>query len=615
VSDRAVAAGLLAAGLALGVLPAVGLPAFYESFLYLVFSWIALATSWSILSGYAGYFSFGHGAFFGAGMYTTATLAAGYGVPFLWTLPVAGVVAALLAWGIGAVVFRVKRLRGELFGLLTLAITFVLATIVLNTPIDGGPGVYLSGVPMPRLMGSPTGTIYLLGLGLAVVTLASAYAIARSRFGLGLFAIHDDEDVAEVKGVPTFRYKLTAFVISAGIAGVAGGIQAMYVGYVTVAETFAITVPLYVVLMSILGGARHWLGPAVGAIMITASLYAFTGGESAVLGRAVVAFALVLVILLLPDGVVPSVRRRWLAWRTGALASGDGRGHRSDHRLDPETSFPCQASLPVTAPVAAVTSAVPSATSQVGEARGSVAPPLLECHEVWKAFGGIQALRGVSLTIAPGEIVGLVGPNGSGKTTLINVISGHYGADRGRIDLAETRLSVRAAHEIAGLGVSRTYQIPRPFTHLTVLENVALAATFGPGRCSARQAQADAREWLAFTGLERRAEAVPAALNLHERKFLELARALAARPRVILLDEVLSGLNPTEIASAIRLIQQIREGGATILFVEHVMRAVLELSNRVVVLNEGEVIAAGSPRDAMRDPEVIRVYLGKAHAA
>jgi branched-chain amino acid transport system permease protein len=130
-----------------------------------------------------------------------------------------------------------------------------------------------------------------------------------------------------------------------------------------------------------------------------------------------------------------------------------------------------------------------------------------------------------------------------------------------------------------------------------------------------RQARAEARAWLAFTGLERRAAALPAELNLHERKFLELARALAARPRVILLDEVLSGLNPAEIASAIQLIHQIRARGVAILFVEHVMRAVLELSDRVVVLNEGQVIAAGHPREAMRDPQVIRVYLGRAHAA
>ena len=128
-----------------------------------MFFWVSLATSWSFLSGYAGYFSFGHGAFFGAGVYTTATLTAGFGVPFLASLPAAGAVAALLAAGIGAVVFRVRRLRGELFGLLTLAITFVLATIVLNTRIDGGPGVYLSAVPLPRLVASPTGTMYLLG--------------------------------------------------------------------------------------------------------------------------------------------------------------------------------------------------------------------------------------------------------------------------------------------------------------------------------------------------------------------------------------------------------------------------------------------------------------------
>jgi branched-chain amino acid transport system permease protein len=579
-AGRRVALGLPAIALGFAALAAAGLPAFYESFLYLIFSWIALATSWSFLSGYAGYFSFGHGAFFGAGMYTTAALTTMYDMPFLVTLPLAGLLAAALASGIGAVVFRVKRLRGELFGLLTLAVGFVCATIVLNTRIDGGPGVYLSGVPLPRLLASPTGTLYLLGLGLAATTIGAAYVISHSRLGLGLYAIHDDEDVAELKGVPTLSYKLIAFALSAGIAGVAGSIHAMYVSYVTVGETFSITVPLYVVLMSVLGGARHWLGPAVGATLIASSLYVFTGGQQAVLGRALVALVLILVILLLPEGIVPALRTRWRRWRP-----------RPAEVL----------SAPAAPPAAAGVATAPPAT--------------LACQDVWRAFGGIQALRGVSLTVAPGEIVGLVGPNGSGKTTLINVISGYYPADRGRVTLGPETLTARPAHRIARLGVGRTHQIPRPFAHLTALDNVAVAAIFGPGGLAPGRARAEAREWLEFAGLGRRAAALPHELNLHERKFLELARALAGRPRVILLDEVLSGLNPAEVASAIRLIRQIRARGVAILFVEHLMRAVLELSDRVVVLNEGEVIAAGSPQEAMRAERVVEVYLGKTHVA
>jgi branched-chain amino acid transport system permease protein len=233
-------------------------------------------------------------------------------------------------------------------------------------------------------------------------------------------------------------------------------------------------------------------------------------------------------------------------------------------------------------------------------------------QDITKRYGGIQALRGVSLGVEPGEIVGLVGPNGSGKTTLINVISGYYAPDRGRVLLGADQLTGRPAHDVARLGVARTYQIPRLFAHFTALDDVALAATFGADRLPPRQARAEARGWLEFTGLGRRAAALPHELNLHERKFLELARALAGRPRVVLLDEVLSGLNPAEIGSAIRLIQQIRERGVAVLFVEHLMRAVLELCDRVVVLDEGAVIATGSPREAMRAERVVEVYLGKA---
>ena len=266
------------AGAVLATLPWLGLPSFYESILYLVFHWVVLAVSWNILSGYSGYFSFGHGAFFGVGMYATAVLAGKLNWPFLATLPVAALLPALLGLFIGLVVFRVKAVRGELFALLTLAVTFVVATIILNTPIDGGPGVYLNAVPVPRLAPSPASSLYLMILLAAVLSLLVAWRVQVSKLGIGLFAIHDDEDVAEVMGVPTLRYKLVAFAISCALAGLAGGIHALFVSYVTAGETFNITVPLTVVLMSVLGGTRHWAGPAVGAAAITGLLYLFTAG-------------------------------------------------------------------------------------------------------------------------------------------------------------------------------------------------------------------------------------------------------------------------------------------------------------------------------------------------
>jgi branched-chain amino acid transport system permease protein len=293
---RSVIIAILAAGALLACVPLLHLPAFYESILYLLLHWVLLATSWNILSGYSGYFSFGHGAYFGAGVYTTAVLTGKFDWPFLATLPVAAAVATALGVALGAVVFRVRSVRGELFALLTLAVTFVLATIVLNTPIDGGPGIYLSAAPVPNLAPTQPGTFYLLALAGAVAALLIAYTVQYSRLGVGLFAIHDDEDAAEVMGVPTFRYKLAAL---------AGGVHALFISYVTTSEVFSITVPLTVILMSVLGGTRHWAGPAVGATVITLLLYAFTKGDLALAGKATTGAVLIAAILFMPQGIVP----------------------------------------------------------------------------------------------------------------------------------------------------------------------------------------------------------------------------------------------------------------------------------------------------------------------
>ena len=553
--------------------PFVGLPAFYESFLYLLLSAIVLATSWNLLSGYSGYFSFGHGAFFGVGVYTTAALAGKLGWNFLWTLPLAALTATVLGVALGAVVFRVRALRGELFALLTLAITFVLSTIALNA-VDGGPGIMVNA-DIPKLAPTASGVLYLLMLIAAALTLWTAYAMYHSRLGTDLFAIHDDEDVAEVMGVPTYRFKLAAFAISCALAGLAGGIHAVFVSYVTVAETFSIALAVNVVLMSALGGTRHWLGPAVGAVAITLLLYAFTGGGAAVAGRALTGLILIIVIVAMPAGILGQLLKRFR--RKEATPRG---------------------------PIAAFVNT--TAIKKGGE-------PLLVVKGAAKAFKGVQALAGVDFEVRRGEILGLVGPNGSGKSTLINVVSGHYAADAGSILFEGEEMVGRPAHRIARAGIARTYQIPRPFPQLTVLQNVALPPMFGQVVMNRARAEDEAWRWLAFTGLEAKAHRFPSDLNLHERKFLELARALASRPKLLFLDEVLSGLTPAEMDGALRLIRAIRDQGATIVFVEHVMRAVMELADRVTVLTYGKAIANGVPAEVMRHPEVVSAYLGAAH--
>lgn len=582
--------GILAAGALLAAVPWLGLPAFYESFLYLICHWTILALSWNILSGYSGYFSFGHGAFFGIGLYTSAGLSANLNWPFLLTLPMAALTAALLGLALGAVVFRVKAVRGELFALLTLAITFVVATIVLNTRIDGGPGISLAGVAVPKLGPSAPSSIYLMAVAATVLTALVAWKVRASKLGLGLFAIHDDEDVAEVMGVPTLRYKLLAFALSCALAGLAGGIHALFVNYVTVGETFNITVPLTVVLMSVLGGTRYWAGPAVGAVAITCLLYAFSTGSSPVLGRAVFGAVLVVVILFMPNGIL-AMLDKWRKKGAGKSAAGGPA----------EPPSAAQDNHPQAQPVRAMAQPV---------RRSDSTKTLLEVTNLVKTFTGVRALDGVSLRVYEGEILGLLGPNGSGKSTFINAVSGHFPATSGQILFEGRELTRLSAHSVAQSGIARTYQIPRPFAHMDVLQNVSLVGMFGAAALSRAAAEREAWKWLEFTGLAAKAHALPDDLNLHQRKFLELARALAAKPRLVLLDEVLSGLTPSEINDAVALIRQIRAQGTTIVFVEHVMHAVMALVDRIAVLNHGKLLAVGQPREVMKTPEVMTAYLG-----
>ena len=235
---------------------------------------------------------------------------------------------------------------------------------------------------------------------------------------------------------------------------------------------------------------------------------------------------------------------------------------------------------------------------------------LLRTENVVKRFGGLVAVNQVSFELYEGEILGLIGPNGAGKTTLFNCINGIYRPEEGRIFFRDTDITGWRPWRLAHMGMARTFQIVRPLAELTVRENVMVGAAFGEKQMPLRQAAKIADEVLEFLGLAPRADQLAGSLNVAQKKRLELARALAAQPRLLLLDEVLAGLNPTEVDEMVETIRRIRERGITILMIEHVMRAIMNLSDRILVLNFGTLIAEGTPEEIAQNEEVIRAYLG-----
>jgi len=238
------------------------------------------------------------------------------------------------------------------------------------------------------------------------------------------------------------------------------------------------------------------------------------------------------------------------------------------------------------------------------------AEPILRIQQVSKRFGGLQALSHVTFDLPPGQILGLIGPNGAGKTTLFNCINGVYTPEEGRVIFRGQDITGRKPYHVAQRGLARTHQIVQPLEELTVLENVMAGACFGHERHSLTEAEGIADEVLTFVGLAERREALAHSLNVAQKKRLELARALAARPHLLLLDEVLAGLNPTEIAEMVKVVRHIRDQGVTILIIEHVMHALMNVSDRVIVLDYGEQIAEGTPDEVANNPQVIEAYLG-----
>jgi branched-chain amino acid transport system permease protein len=567
---------ILAAIMACGAVSTTMLGSYHLLTLSLVAVWAALGLSWNILGGYGGLISFGHAAFFGGGAYTVAILFHDYGVsPWIGCL-LGGLVGSALAVVIGFITFR---LRGHYFSLAMLA--YPLALI----PIFSWAGWAEVTLPLQRI--SPLAymqfaeprTLPLIALALASGCTAVCLWIERTRLGLKLYAIRQNELAAQCAGIATLNTKLAAIAISGAMAGLAGGLYSVIIPVVTPDSAFGMLVSAQALIVSMFGGIGTAWGPLIGALVLVPTaqaLDATIGARLPGIQGVIFGIAIMAVVLWRPQGIYWALR---------------------DHLARRATTGPVQLPDP------AVEAATPRAFE---EAEGEV---VLQVRSITVQFGGVYALRGVTLDVRRGEILGIIGPNGAGKTTLFNVLNGILRSTSGSARLEGVELTRLRPQQISARGIARTFQTVRAFPRLTLVENV-VAGAFGAYRDD-RAALEAARVALAHVGMSERALVLASQLTNRELRLMELARALVSNPKLILMDECFAGLSSADVDMMMAQIRRLASDGMTIAIIEHTMRAMVSLADRFVVLDRGHVLASGTPDQVVREPAVVSAYLGK----
>ena len=544
-----------------------------------------------VFSGNSGILSFGHVAFIGLGAYLSGILTLPLDtkastLPHLpaflatveWGLPAALIVTVVVVAAVGAVIgLPIARMGGAAASIATLGLLLIVHGIIIGaSDFTRGSNAFLG---VPRVTGIWT------ALAVAVPVLLAARAFRDSKTGGQLRASREDETAARAIGVDVVKRRVVAWTLSAGIAAAAGALLAHFLGAFSPSK-FYFDDTLTLMTMLIVGGMTTVSGAFLGTVVITLTIEILRRVESGVdlfgyqtpeifgLTEAGLCFLILFVMYKRPAGLFGRLEfaEAWLGKRRTAVAEG------------------------------------PAAISTTDAG-------LLRAENITKDFAGLRALDDVSLSLKPGEILGLIGPNGSGKTTLLNIISGLFAPTKGRVAIGDADATLWPAHVVAQAGVGRTFQNIRLFGQLSVIENVEISARIGAKGTAGFDATSFALQLLAEFGLADFADRPAAALDYGAQRRLEIARALALRPRFLLLDEPAAGMNPTESNALLQELARLRRRtGIGLLVIDHDMSLIMRLCDRIVVLNRGQVIAEGDPKDIQSNPAVIEAYIGRKRA-
>jgi ABC-type branched-subunit amino acid transport system ATPase component/ABC-type branched-subunit amino acid transport system permease subunit len=563
---------------------------YYQLVMTLVPVWAIFGLSWNLLSGYTGLISFGHAAFFGVGAYAVVLGQIHFDLSPWIMIPIAAVLGGIAGLLIG---FPTFRLQGHYFALAMLA--YPLAILYVFEWL----GLQEVTLPIKRdnaaaYMQFADHRLYtLLALAMMFGTILLTRAVERSRFGMALLAIKQNEAAAEAAGINTLAWKLRAVTLSGAIAGAVGGFYAVVLLVVTPQSVFGMLVSAQALTVAMFGGVGTVWGPVIGSVILiplAETLNAEAGSRFPGIQGVIYGLAIICVILLAPEGLFWKIRD-FLRKRSAAPV----------------------AATPTTSDVTTAASAelVPLRPKQ-SAGTGDV---VLEVRNLSRSFGGLKAVQDVSFKLRQNEILGIIGPNGAGKTTLFNLLNGFLRPGTGQILLDGREMSGRKPHELCEAGIGRTFQIMRPFLRMSISDNVVVGA-YVRARTDAEAKQLAANA-IARVGLSGIADRIAGELTTKELRLMELARALAGQPRILLLDETLAGLGHDEANEVVAVIQRLARDGMTIAIIEHTMQAMVRLVDSFLVLDHGAVIVEGEPEAVTRDSRVIEAYLGKkwvAHA-